>query len=89
MIDALSYAPITAGVDATSTEWNSYTGGIIAGTQCSTTPTNFVLIIGWGNDSVAGDFWYVKSSVFTGSGGYVMVAIDYSSTSSSTGVCGI
>ena len=88
MIHFLSYAPITAGVDATSTEWNSYTGGVVTGAQCGTSPTHFVLIIGWGNDSVAGDFWFVKTSASTtnGQGGHVKVAIDYNSAS---GVCGI
>ena len=64
MKGALSYAPITAGVDGTKTAWNSYTGGVITtSTACGSTPTYFVLIVGWGNDSVAGDFWLVKGTI--------------------------
>lgn len=87
MQDALSYAPITAGVDGTSTAWNSYTGGVITSTACGTTPTYFVLIVGWGNDSEAGDFWLVKGSfsLTNNTNGYAKVGI----TPSGPGICGI
>jgi len=75
MKSALSYGPITAGVDFKDVAFKNYSGGIITSCANTTSLGAFVLIVGWGKDSSDGEFWSVKSSIYNTSSGYVKIAI--------------
>ncbi|XP_057537907.1 cysteine protease XCP1-like [Amaranthus tricolor] len=81
--------PIRVGIDASSIDFQLYTGGIYAG-SCSSNPadiTHAVLIVGYGSEGDT-DYWIVKNSWGTtwGMDGYIYIKRN---TNLTYGVCAI
>jgi hypothetical protein len=67
----MTYGPVSVGV-AAGEDWNSYSGGILSGSKCTSKQLNHaVQIVGWGKDH-----WVVRNSWGTGWGeqGYIRMA---------------
>ena len=76
---ALQLQPVSIGIAASSTAFQSYDGtGILGGTSCGTTLDHGILAVGWGTDSTSGEeYILVKNQWGTGwgSNGYGKVAM--------------
>jgi len=66
-------APVSICVDAS--QWSSYSGGVVEGSQCGRNIDHCVLLTGWDMNSNP-PYWNVRNSWGTGwgSGGYIMLA---------------
>jgi cathepsin L/cathepsin K len=84
--EALSMQPISAAVQASSFNFQMYSGGVFDDPQCGTLPDTYVLITGWGTDPVDGDYWLIKNSFGQnwGESGYMRLLIQ-----EGVGVCGV
>ena len=74
---ALKNGPVSVSIDASSSLFHQYKGGIITSTDCGTHTDHAVLVVGWGTDGRVGDFYIVKNSWGTryGEKGYVRIGI--------------
>jgi len=61
MKSALAGRPISVAVDATSSAWNLYKGGIFNSTACGYTLDHAVMVVGWGSASGV-EYWMVRNS---------------------------
>jgi cathepsin L len=75
--------PVSVAIEADQAVFQHYTGGVIS-SGCGQTLDHGVLVVGYGTDTKAGDYWKVKNSwgVTWGEQGYVRI-------SRSGDVCGI
>ncbi len=87
LVSALNGRPVAVAIDAGSTAFQYYTGGVFNG-ACSFSLNHAVLAVGYGTTSTGSDYWIVKNSWGTGWGesGYVRMLRSYSD---SRGMCGI
>ena len=72
----MTYGPVSVGVSAGS-DWNSYSGGVLSGSACTSRQLNHaVQIVGWGSSPVG--HWIVRNSWGTGfgEGGFIRMAFD-------------
>jgi C1A family cysteine protease len=77
------------GVDASSSVFMFYTGGVITSSSCGTAVNHAVTIVGYGTDATTNTpYWIVKNSwgSWWGESGYVRIARTFSQDA---GVCGI
>jgi len=59
---AIQLGPVSIAIEADKPIFQLYNGGVITGTQCGTDLDHGVLIVGYGTDAKAGDYWIVKNS---------------------------
>ena len=66
------YGPVVIGLDATQ-QWQSYKGGVLTQGCDATKADHAVVIVGYGTDSSAGDYWIIRNSWNTkwGEDGYI------------------
>eukprot|EP00850_Spirogloea_muscicola_P018575 SM000172S03048 [mRNA] locus=s172:45689:49012:+ [translate_table: standard] len=78
---AVANQPVIAYVDASTPDFQGYTGGIYMG-NCTANPNHAVLVVGYGTETSGQFFWLIKNSWGTawGEGGYMRLA---------DGFCGI
>lgn len=91
MKSAIATGPISVAVDATSNLFKTYSSGIITNaSECGTLCSHAVNVVGYGTDSLLGDFYIVRNSWGTGWGesGYARIGTG-SSLQADKGVCGI
>jgi KDEL-tailed cysteine endopeptidase len=86
--EAVSRNPVSIGIQADSSTFRYYTGGIITDKNCGTKLNHGVLVVGYGEEK-GQKYWLVKNSWGTdwGEDGYVRIARNDSSND--VGVCGI
>uniref|UniRef100_A0A8R1XPX0 Pept_C1 domain-containing protein n=1 Tax=Onchocerca volvulus TaxID=6282 RepID=A0A8R1XPX0_ONCVO len=67
--------PVAAAVHQSQPDFKLYKSGIYSSSNCGE-PNHAVLIVGYGTDPVAGDYWIVKNSKGTewGDSGYFHIA---------------
>jgi len=86
--EAVSRNPVSVGIQADSSIFRYYTGGIITDKNCGIKLNHGVLVVGYGEEK-GQKYWLVKNSWGTdwGEKGYVRIARNDSSNDD--GVCGI
>jgi cathepsin L len=84
---AVAAGPVAAFIDASSSAFELYTGGVFNNPACGTSPNQGVLIVGYSSAGSA-PYWIVKNSwgASWGESGYIRIA---KQTGSGAGVCGI
>lgn len=89
LIASLQLGPISAAIDANSTDFMLYSSGVITdASACGTTPNHAVLVTGYNNgDTNSGlPFYHIKNSFGTtwGQDGYAMIGVQ-----NGVGICAI
>ena len=86
--EAVSRAPVSVAIEADTTIFQFYSGGIIKSENCGNSLDHGVLVVGYGEEN-GEKYWIVKNSwgESWGENGYVRIARTDSTTDS--GVCGI
>lgn len=85
---AVSITPVSVSIEADTRVFQFYSGGILDSTSCGTQLDHGVLAVGYGSEQ-GQDYWIVKNSWGEdwGEEGYVRIA--KSSSTDTTGICGI
>lgn len=88
LAEAVYKTPVSVAIEADTTVFQFYKGGILDSDQCGTQLDHGVLVVGYGSESNQ-DYWIVKNSWSStwGDNGYIRIA--KSSSTNSDGVCGI
>jgi C1A family cysteine protease len=88
LAEAVYRTPVSVAIEADTTVFQFYKGGILDSDQCGTQLDHGVLVVGYGSESNQ-DYWIVKNSWSStwGDNGYIRIA--KSSNTQSDGVCGI
>jgi hypothetical protein len=83
---AIADGPVSVGVDADSSVFQFYTSGILNSAQCGTDIDHAIVAVGYGIDSVKGEYYIVRNSwgMSWGDKGYLKIAIV-----DGLGICGI
>ena len=86
MKTAVAQQPVSVSIEADKLCFQLYSSGVFNNTNCGTTLDHAVLVVGYGTDATAGDFWIVKNSWANtwGEAGYIRIAIV-----AGNGICGI
>ena len=61
LVNAIAEGPVSIGVEADQTAFQHYSSGIIDG-NCGTRVDHGILAVGYGTETVGGDYWKVKNS---------------------------
>lgn len=87
--DAVSRGPVSVAIEADTSVFQHYTGGIISSYECGTNLDHGVLVVGYGTEPDGTMYWTVKNSWGEGWGenGYVRIA--RSESDDDSGICGI
>ncbi|KAI4371984.1 hypothetical protein MLD38_010272 [Melastoma candidum] len=87
LLKAAAHQPISVAIDASSSEFMSYTGGIFAG-PCGTDLDHGVTVVGYGTAADGTKYWLVKNSwgKSWGESGYIRMKRD---VTAAEGLCGI
>lgn len=87
--EAVSNGPVSIAIEADTTVFQHYTGGVISSASCGTNLDHGVLIVGYGTDDDGTMWWLVKNSWGDtwGDNGYVKIA--RTESENDKGVCGI
>jgi C1A family cysteine protease len=74
LMTAVIQQPVSVAVEADGFDWQFYNGGVIIDV-CGINIGHGVLVVGYGTDSRAGDYWRVKNSwgVSWGENGYIRI----------------
>lgn len=85
---AVSINPVSVSIEADTRVFQFYSGGILDSTSCGTNLDHGVLAVGYGSEN-GQDYWIVKNSWGEdwGEEGYIRIA--KSSSTDTTGICGI
>tara|TARA_B100000575_G_C23071592_1_gene617257 strand:- start:406 stop:1284 length:879 start_codon:yes stop_codon:yes gene_type:complete len=86
---AVAQQPVSVAIQANLTSFRLYSNGVYSDFNCGTQLDHGVLIVGYGNDEVSGnDYWLVKNSWGPGWGenGYIRIL---RGTEKKSGLCGI
>lgn len=85
---AVAQQPVSVAVEADGSDWQFYTSGVLTD-ACGVNLDHGVLVVGYGTDSVQGDYWKVKNSwgPAWGDGGYIRIG--RGSKFDANGECGI
>ncbi|KAJ5069778.1 cysteine protease rdl2-related [Anaeramoeba ignava] len=85
-----TYGPVSVAIDASSTQFSNYRGGVFDYPSCGTAVNHAVLVVGYGHDySVGLDYWIIKNSWGTswwGAAGYMNMK---RTNANDAGMCGI
>lgn len=84
---AVAQQPVAISIDASSTVFHSYTGGVLDSTDCGISTNHAVSIVGYGTDSASGlEYWLVRNSwgADWGVDGFIKIAI-----TEGDGICAI
>jgi C1A family cysteine protease len=84
---AIASGPVSVAIEADTTVFQFYTGGILNSKSCGTDLDHAVVAVGYGVDSVKGEFYIVRNSWGSswGEKGYVRIA----GGKDGAGICGI
>lgn len=84
---AIASGPVSVAIEADTFVFQFYTGGILNSAQCGTDLDHAVVAVGYGVDSVKGEFYIVRNSwgASWGDKGYVRIA----GGKDGAGICGI
>jgi len=76
MIAVARQGPISVAIDASSSQFGYYSGGVFNYAGCTQYIDHAVLVVGYGVDATAGAYWILKNSWTTGWGesGYMRMA---------------
>lgn len=87
--EAVSLGPVSIAIEADTSVFQHYTGGIISSSSCGTNLDHGVLIVGYGTDDNGTKYWTVKNSWGPrwGEEGYLRIA--RSDSYNDVGICGI
>ncbi|KAI4371994.1 hypothetical protein MLD38_010282 [Melastoma candidum] len=87
LLKAAAHQPISVAIDASSSEFMSYSGGIFAG-PCGTDLDHGVTVVGYGTTADGTKYWLVKNSwgKSWGESGYIRMKRD---VNAAEGLCGI
>ena len=88
MEEASHFAPLSVAIEADTTVFQFYSGGVLNSDKCGTNLDHGVLVVGYGSEDDQ-DYWIVKNSWGDswGEDGYIRIA--KSSSTNDDGVCGI
>ena len=83
--NAIATGPVSVAIEADTTVFQSYTGGIITSAGCGTTLDHAVLAVGWGSEN-GQEYWIIKNSWSSswGENGFIRLAIV-----DGLGICGV
>lgn len=86
---AVAKGPVSVAIEADTSVFQHYTGGVISSSMCGTNLDHGVLVVGYGTESDGTDYWIVKNSwgETWGENGYVKIA--RSDSENDSGICGI
>ena len=85
---AVAQQPVSVAVEADGLDWQFYFGGIVTD-SCGLNLDHGVLVVGYGTDSSAGDYWKVKNSWGQDWGEQGYIRIGRGSKFDPAGECGI
>lgn len=77
---------MTVTIEADNMVFQGYHSGVLDSPSCGTKLDHAVAAVGWGTDSVKGDYWIVRNSwgAAWGDQGYIKIAIV-----DGKGICGV
>lgn len=86
--EAVNIGPVSVAIEADTSVFQFYSGGVIDSVKCGNNLDHGVLIVGYGNEN-GKDYWLVKNSwgINWGDGGFVKIG--RSSSVDDEGICGI
>ena len=86
--EAVYMNPVSVAIEADTTVFQFYKGGVLDSSKCGTTLDHGVLVVGYGTENNQ-DYWIVKNSWGSswGENGYIRIA--KTSSTNDNGVCGI
>ena len=86
--EAVARGPVSVAIDAETTIFQFYSGGVVSSTKCGKELDHGVLVVGYGQENSV-PYWLVKNSWGNqwGENGYIK--IERSESNSDPGVCGI
>ena len=87
--EAVSKGPVSIAIEADTSVFQHYTGGVISSSLCGTSLDHGVLIVGYGTEDDGTMYWMVKNSWGDswGENGYLKIA--RSESENDAGICGI
>ena len=87
--EAVSRGPVSVAIEADTTVFQFYSGGVLNSAKCGTNLDHGVAVVGYGTDSTGQKYWTVRNSWGSGWGenGYVRIA--RSDSTNDVGICGI
>ena len=88
LMAAVAEQPVSVAVEADGMDWQFYSGGVVTD-SCGTNLDHGVLVVGYGTDSAAGDYWKVKNSWGPDWGESGYIRIGRGSKFDPNGECGI
>ena len=88
LMTAVAQQPVSVAVEADGLDWQFYFGGVVTD-SCGLNLDHGVLIVGYGTDATAGDYWKVKNSWGADWGEQGYIRIGRGAKFSPAGECGI
>jgi C1A family cysteine protease len=85
---AVAQQPVSVAVEADGLDWQFYFGGVVKD-ACGTNLDHGVLVVGYGTDATAGDFWKVKNSWGPDWGEQGYIRLGRGASFAPNGECGI
>ena len=86
--DAVRVQPVVVGVTASGQNWQLYSGGVMT-SLCGTSVDHAVLVVGFGTDATAGDFYNIKNSWGTSWGEAGFIRLGRGAAYNPSGQCGV
>jgi len=86
--EAVFTSPVSVAIEADTSVFQFYKGGVLDSDQCGTKLDHGVLVVGYGTENNQ-DYWIVKNSWGESWGENGYIRIEKSSSTNSDGICGI
>jgi C1A family cysteine protease len=89
MLNGLYVNPVSVAIEADTRAFQLYSSGVFKDSGCGTTLDHAVVLVGWGTDTVGGDYYILRNSWGTtwGESGYMKIA--RGSAYGKAGECGV